>query len=131
MAPTATRCVWTAEVECSSGTYVRTLAADLGTPSAAGPTSALRRTAIGSFRRARRPPPDDVQLLPVAEAMRDYPRICSRRGRAGTGAARRPARPGGLDGAPVAAVLDGAGEFVAVYRLEAGRAAAAVVLAPS
>jgi tRNA pseudouridine55 synthase len=48
--PTADPLVWRAEVECSSGTYVRTLAADLGSALHGGAhLRALRRTRVGSF----------------------------------------------------------------------------------
>ena len=72
VAPTADPLVITAEVECSSGTYVRTLAADLGHALGGGAhLRELRRTAIGSFTL------DEAheQLLTPAEAMRDHPRV--------------------------------------------------------
>jgi tRNA pseudouridine55 synthase len=67
------------EVECSSGTYVRSLAADLGTALGGGAhLRNLRRTAVGSFVVA-----DAVSLealtpenaLPPAAVMRDYPSL--------------------------------------------------------
>lgn len=59
------------EVECSSGTYVRTLAADLGHLLGGGAhLRALRRTAVGSFTLAEAGPPDTCELLPVATAVR-------------------------------------------------------------
>ena len=68
-----------AEVECSSGTYVRTLAADLGTALGGGAhLRLLRRTAIGSFGLADARPLATVTpelLLTPAEALRDYPSI--------------------------------------------------------
>jgi tRNA pseudouridine55 synthase len=66
--------VYRAEVECSSGTYVRTLAADLG--GALGGVAhlrALRRTAVGDFTLdAARPLEalDPESLLPVSAAVR-------------------------------------------------------------
>ena len=132
VAPTTDDAVWTAEVECSSGTYVRTLAADLGEVlGGVAHLRRLRRTAIGSFTAAEARPPDDVAWLPVAAAMRDYPRISP--GDADLDRVRHgaPLDPDVMAGAPVAAVVDGAGELVAVYRLEPGRAVAAVVLAPA
>jgi tRNA pseudouridine55 synthase len=48
--PTADPLVWDATVECSSGTYVRTLAADLGARLGGGAhLGTLRRTRVGSF----------------------------------------------------------------------------------
>jgi tRNA pseudouridine55 synthase len=68
-----------AEVECSSGTYVRTLAADLGTALGGGAhLRNLRRTAIGSFRLTDARPLAQVSpecLLSPADALRDYPSI--------------------------------------------------------
>jgi tRNA pseudouridine55 synthase len=79
VAATAEAGVVRVEVDCSSGTYVRTLAADLGTALGGGAhLRALRRTGIGSFGLSESRPievlsPADV--LPPAEAMRDYARV--------------------------------------------------------
>ena len=68
-------CVYRAEIECSSGTYVRVLAHDLGRALGGGAHVAdLRRTRIGSFgegvmRPLERLGPDDV--LTPAQAVRD------------------------------------------------------------
>ena len=79
VAPTADPLVITAEVECSSGTYVRTLAADLGHALGGGAhLRELRRTAIGSFTLHEAHPLEKVspeQLLTPAEAMRDHPKV--------------------------------------------------------
>lgn len=68
-----------AEVECSSGTYVRTLAADLGAALGGGAhLRDLRRTAIGSFELGEAHPLAGVSpecLLTPAAALRDYPSI--------------------------------------------------------
>jgi tRNA pseudouridine55 synthase len=62
------------EVTCSSGTYVRVLAADLGRLLGGGAhLRQLRRTAIGSFTEAEACPLDAVALLPPEQALRDYP----------------------------------------------------------
>jgi tRNA pseudouridine55 synthase len=72
-APTADPLVYRIEVTCSSGTYVRTLAADLGTLLGGGAhLRDLRRTACGSFDEAQALPPDEAPLLTPAQAMRDY-----------------------------------------------------------
>jgi len=64
--------VFRAEVQCSSGTYIRSLAADIGTALGGGAhLRALRRTAIGSFTEAEAHPIDEVVLLPAAVAVRD------------------------------------------------------------
>lgn len=63
------------EVTCSSGTYIRTLAADLGTALGGGAhLRDLRRTAIGSFTETDGVPLEQLtpdHLLTPAEAMRD------------------------------------------------------------
>lgn len=67
--------VYRVEVDCSSGTYIRTLAADLGAAMGGGAhLRNLRRTAIGSFTVADAHPLDgDLQVLSAADALRDYP----------------------------------------------------------
>lgn len=60
------------EVECSSGTYIRTLAADLGT--ALGGGAHLRdlcRTRIGSFGLGEARPVDRLELLAPVDGLRD------------------------------------------------------------
>jgi tRNA pseudouridine55 synthase len=67
------------EVDCSSGTYIRTLAADLGHALGGGAhLRALRRTAIGSFRLEDARPLEGVEVLPAREALRDYPAVVVR-----------------------------------------------------
>jgi tRNA pseudouridine55 synthase len=64
------------EVSCSAGTYIRTLAADLGRLLGGGAhLRNLRRTAVGEFTLADAGPPDDCDLLPVATAVRTLTRI--------------------------------------------------------
>ncbi|TVR21524.1 MAG: tRNA pseudouridine(55) synthase TruB [Ilumatobacter sp.] len=59
------------DVECTSGTYIRTLAADLGRLLGGGAhLRNLRRTAVGSFTLDEAGPPDQCELLPVAAAVR-------------------------------------------------------------
>jgi len=61
---------------CSSGTYVRTLAADLGHLLGGGAhLRNLRRTACGSFDESQTTTVDDLRLLTPAAAMRDYPAV--------------------------------------------------------
>lgn len=65
-----------AAVECSAGTYVRTLAADLGRLLGGGAhLRNLRRTAVGRFTIGEAAPPDDCVLLPVEEAVRSLDRV--------------------------------------------------------
>ena len=73
VAPTTDPSVFSIEVECGSGTYVRSLAADLGSALGGGAhLRGLRRTAIGSFVETCAAPADEVVLLPVSAAVRDY-----------------------------------------------------------
>ena len=74
--PTSDPLVVRIEVECSKGTYVRTLADDLGRLCGGGAhLRDLRRTAVGSFLAADASPPDTATLISLTEALRDYERI--------------------------------------------------------
>ena len=65
--------VLTATVSCSSGTFIRVLASDLGHRLGGGAhLRRLRRTAIGSFTVDEAHPIDEIELLPAAEAFRDF-----------------------------------------------------------
>jgi tRNA pseudouridine55 synthase len=75
------------EVACSAGTYVRTLAHDIGEALGCGAhLSALRRVAVGPFpvkeavtleeaEEAARTGVLESLLLPMSAALKDYPRI--------------------------------------------------------
>ncbi|MDQ3738989.1 MAG: tRNA pseudouridine(55) synthase TruB [Actinomycetota bacterium] len=64
------------DVECSSGTYIRTLAADLGRLLGGGAhLRHLRRQAVGSFDLSESRPPDECELLPVASAVRGLDQV--------------------------------------------------------
>ena len=66
--------VYRIEVRCSSGTYIRSLAADIGSAlGGGGHLRALRRLAIGSFALDEARPVGTPVLLSMAEALRDYP----------------------------------------------------------
>lgn len=75
LTPTTDPLTWRAVVECSSGTYVRTLAADLGAALGGGAhLGSLRRTRVGSFGLDEAAPIEAAsveRLLPPAEALRD------------------------------------------------------------
>lgn len=73
-------------INCSSGTYIRTLIADLGEMLGCGAhVIALRRTSIGAFSEEDAITLDELEamdpagrldkLLPMAEAMRDFPLV--------------------------------------------------------
>jgi tRNA pseudouridine55 synthase len=122
--------VYRIEVECSSGTYIRSLAADLGRLLGGGAhLRALRRTAVGSFGLAEARPLDALELLPPRAAVRDLPAVT-----VDGDTATRIAHGAVLDrlgeGDGPWAVFDPAGELLAVYERH-GTAAVkpAVVLA--
>jgi tRNA pseudouridine55 synthase len=113
--------IYRAEIECSSGTYIRVLAQDLGAALGGGAHVAnLRRTRIGSFggtemRLLDGLGPDDV--LAPAEAMRDFEAV---KVDVGSAASIRTGLP--LDRVPLGATGDGPwamvdqdGELLAVY----------------
>ena len=115
---TADPLVVRATVECSAGTYVRTLAADLGAALGGGAhIQNLRRTAVGSFTLADSHPLDTPVVLPMSEAMRGFRSVTV------DGATESLVRVGsvltsdllGVDGAPPWAVLGEDGSLLAVY----------------
>ena len=133
--------VWRADVDCSSGTYVRVLAADLGAALGGGAhLRALRRTAIGSFGLDEAVPVEDLSvegLLPPAAALRDHPSVVVDDGVAAD-VAHGKVLPRALVGAGVPAgatawaVLDADGALLAVYEPHRGDTAKpAVVVAPA
>jgi len=68
--------VYEVEVHCSKGTYIRTLADDLGRLCGGGAhLRGLRRVAVGGFRIDGAASPDEVSLLSLPEAVRDYPHV--------------------------------------------------------
>jgi tRNA pseudouridine55 synthase len=70
-APTEDPLVYELEVDCSSGTYIRTLVADLGTALGGGAhLQLLRRSAVGPFSLDDCCPVDEVVLKPVIELVR-------------------------------------------------------------
>ena len=126
------------DVTCSSGTYIRAVARDLGAAlGVGGHLTALRRTAVGGFTLAEavtlpdleERAPDVVNLPVEAAARRFFPcreadaveaKILSHGG---------PLDPAGIDG-PYA-VFDPAGGLIAIVSERDGRARAEIVLAPS
>ena len=126
--PTEDAGVFGIEVECSSGTYVRTLAADIGRALGGGAhLRNLRRTAIGSFTLADAYPLDDLQVLPPHEALRDYPSL---RVDAATAVEVSHGKVLDLPEAPEGPVAlhDEAGALLAVYEPHKGRMKPSVVI---
>jgi tRNA pseudouridine55 synthase len=71
IAPTDDPHLYTAEVNCSSGTYIRTLAADLGTALGGGAhLRSLRRTAVGPFTLDDCCSLDGIELRPLIDLLR-------------------------------------------------------------
>jgi tRNA pseudouridine55 synthase len=136
VAPTDDPLVWRATVECSSGTYVRTLAADLGTALGGGAhLRALRRTRVASFGLDEAVPIESVspeRLLTPSEALRDLAAVEATDELA---AAVAHGKVLGLDDLGVAGdgpwrVVGADGVLLAVYEAHgAGTAKPAVVLA--
>jgi tRNA pseudouridine55 synthase len=121
------------EVDCSSGTYVRSLAADLGRALGGGAhLRHLRRLAVGSFTVAEARSLEALEVRSPAEAMRDYSRVTVPDPVARDVGHGRPLprSAAGLDGPGPWALLDGSGGLLAVYEgADGGLAAPAVVLA--
>ena len=137
--PAAEAGVFAVDVECSSGTYVRTLAADLGTALGGGAhLRNLRRTAVGPFSLDDARPLGDVgpaDVLVPAEALRGRPRIVLSDpdlvAAVGHGKVLDRQALGVPDGGEGPwAVVDAGGRLLAVYQGHGeGRAKPAVVLA--
>lgn len=126
-------------VDCSSGTYVRTLAADLGAALGGGAhLRNLRRTAVGSFGLAEALPLDQLtveRLLTPAEAVRDLAAAQVDADVAGA-VAHGKVLPADALGSPAAegpwAVLDDVGRLLAVYEQHRDNTVKpAVVLVPA
>jgi tRNA pseudouridine55 synthase len=126
------------EVTCSSGTYIRAIARDLGaTLGVGGHLTALRRTAVGGMtlaeaftleQLAEQAP--DVVSLPLAEAARQtFPQRSASDDEARVLSHGGPLAPVGIPG-PYA-VFDASGELLAIVSEKTGRARAEIVLAPA
>ncbi len=122
------------EVECSSGTYVRVLAADLGRALGGGAhLRNLRRTAVGPFTLARAQPLDDLHLMPPAEAVAHLTAVgvddeVAALVANGTRLARKGERVEFPGEGPWALTSAASGELLAVYEAREERAVPAVVL---
>jgi tRNA pseudouridine55 synthase len=114
-------------VRCSSGTYVRTLAADLGELLGGGAhLRNLRRTAIGSFGETDVQPPDTCPVVTMAAGLRDYATwVVDADTARGIGQGRRFPAP---DGPGPWVALNEAGEVLAMYDRHGELAHPAVVV---
>jgi tRNA pseudouridine55 synthase len=124
------------DVVCSSGTYVRAIARDLGAAlGVGGHLTALRRTAVGGFTLAEAVTLEDLaeRADPVTITVADAARRCFPLREADAESARVLSHGGPLPPVGIAgpyAVFDQAGTVVAIVRERDGRARAEVVLAP-
>lgn len=119
-------------VECSSGTYIRSLARDLGDSlGVGGHLTALRRTAVGPFLLADASPIDNLQLsLTLDEALvRCYPRLDVTEEEAAKLAMGQWLEPRGLKGTHAAVGPDG--RSVALIKEQGSRLATVFVAHPS
>lgn len=119
-------------VECSSGTYIRSLARDLGESlGVGGHLTALRRTAVGPFLLADASPIDNLQLsLTLDEALvRCYPRLDVTEEEAAKLAMGQWLEPRGLKGTHAAVGPDG--RSVALIKEQGKRLATVFVAHPS
>jgi tRNA pseudouridine55 synthase len=115
------------DVECSAGTYIRTLADDLGKLLGGGAhLRTLRRTHVGEFTIAEAGSPDECELLPVASAVRALVGVTVDDEVTGLVANGRVLDA--WDGDGPWAVFDASGELLAVYEAFRGQAKPAVVL---
>ncbi|MCU1466513.1 MAG: tRNA pseudouridine(55) synthase [Actinomycetia bacterium] len=131
----------TIRVACSSGTYIRTLAADLGA-ALGGPAhlGTLRRLRVGSFTLDEARPIESVEadpeaaVLAPAVAVRDLERVVvdGERARAVAHGATfaAPALVGDSEGAGPFAVVDEDHALLAVYERRAGGVKPSVVVVP-
>ncbi|MCP5025960.1 MAG: tRNA pseudouridine(55) synthase TruB [Actinomycetia bacterium] len=120
-----------AGVQCSSGTYVRTLAADLGHLLGGGAhLRDLRRTAIGSFGLDEAGSIEEPALLSPAEAMRDLISLTVDAEQA-IKVSHGQRLDLDSDGPGPWAVLDSEGGLLAVFERVDGRVKPAVVIRPA
>jgi tRNA pseudouridine55 synthase len=124
VAPTADPLVWKACVTCSSGTFVRVLAADVGVALGGGAhLRNLRRTGIGSHAVEDATPLAELEtdrvspVMTPARALADYPVLTVADDVAVLVGHGRPLSPEvlGASGAGPWALLDGTGTLLAVY----------------
>jgi tRNA pseudouridine55 synthase len=124
------------EVECSSGTFVRTLAADLGTALGGGAhLRNLRRTRVGALTLADArllADIDDDCIIPMADALELDQVVVDDEGAAAVRVGKvLPATVLGVEGRGPWSVLDSSGALLAVYEPHKGTTVKpAVVVAP-
>ncbi|MBI2693741.1 tRNA pseudouridine(55) synthase TruB [Mycobacterium nebraskense] len=124
------------EVDCSSGTYVRALARDVGAAlGVGGHLTALRRTRVGRFTLEQARSLDDLAERPGLSLTLDeaclliFPRRDLTAEEAEAAANGRPLSPAGIDG--VYAACDADGRVIALLRDEGPRTKSVVVIRPA
>jgi tRNA pseudouridine55 synthase len=124
------------DVDCSSGTYIRALARDLGSVLAVGGhLTSLRRTRVGHFELARACSLDELAEQPRLNWTLDdacllvFPRRVLNPEQAEATSHGRPLPPAGIDG--VYADSDEDGRVIALLRDEGSRTKPVVVIRPA
>jgi tRNA pseudouridine55 synthase len=124
------------EVDCSSGTYVRALARDLGdTLGVGGHLIALRRTRVGRFRIEQARSLDELAERPSLSYTLDevcllmFPRRKLTAEESDAAANGRPLSAAGIDGIYAASAADG--RVIALLRDEGSRTRSDVVIRPA
>ncbi len=124
------------EVDCSSGTYIRALARDLGAAlGVGGHLTSLRRTRVGRFALDQARSLDDLAGQPRLTCTLDeacllmFPRRDLTAGEAEATSNGRPLSPAGIDG--VYAACDPDGRVIALLRDEGTRTKSVVVVRPA
>lgn len=135
-APTDDPLIYRVEVDCSSGTYIRTLAADLGHALGGGAhLQNLRRTAVGQFTLETASTTEQLAeegaaiLTPVGDLLRGMPMLQVDAEMAKKVSHGQQLGPAGGPG--MLAVADENGEVLAVYEARDGNLCAAKVLTGS
>jgi tRNA pseudouridine55 synthase len=113
----------TIDVRCSGGTYIRSLAADIGDALGCGAhLRSLRRTEAGGFGLEEAVPPEAIgadSVLPLGEVVRDLRKVAVDADSAALVADGRPLEPGEVGPGEIAAIMHG-DDFLGVYRSEKG-----------
>ncbi|MEE6139415.1 tRNA pseudouridine(55) synthase TruB [Mycobacterium sp. 050128] len=124
------------DVDCSSGTYIRALARDLGTAlGVGGHLTALRRSRVGRFELDQALTLDELAERPRLSWTLDeacllvFPRRVLTPEEAEASSHGRPLSPTGIDG--VYAASDDAGRVIALLRDEGSRTKSVVVIRPA
>lgn len=117
--PTDDPLVYRMAVHCSAGTYIRTLAADLGTSLGGGAhLRNLRRTAVGRFDVSAARPVEEAELQPLARMLAHLPTM--QVGETIAAQVRNGRALGPSTGSGQLAVVDPNGDLLAVYESHDG-----------